>query len=63
MGACELAWLPSPASVTLAATDSGGSGVAHTVYTTDGTDPDATSTARHGTDHGHHGRRAPLPLV
>jgi len=37
-----LSWYKAPVSVSLAATDSGGSGVDKTVYTTDGSDP-ATS--------------------
>jgi peptidoglycan/xylan/chitin deacetylase (PgdA/CDA1 family) len=45
---CGSGWLAGPVSVAFAATDSGGSGVARTVYTTDGTDPTASSTAATG---------------
>ena len=37
-------WYSGPVSVTLAATDSGSSGVAATRYTTDGSEPNASST-------------------
>jgi hypothetical protein len=44
--ACTGGWYgASPVSVTLSATDTGGAGVAGTRYTTDGTDPVASSTA------------------
>ncbi len=44
--ACATGWYGSaPVSVSLSATDSGGPGVARTVYTTDGTDPATSLTA------------------
>jgi concanavalin A-like lectin/glucanase superfamily protein/chitobiase/beta-hexosaminidase-like protein/calcineurin-like phosphoesterase family protein len=43
---CTPGWYTvSPVSVALAATDTGGSGLAKTLYTTDGTDPATSSTA------------------
>jgi peptidoglycan/xylan/chitin deacetylase (PgdA/CDA1 family) len=44
---CGSAWAAGPVALTFAATDAG-SGVARTVYTTDGTDPDASSTIANG---------------
>jgi hypothetical protein len=44
-GACATGWYPAPVTVSLAATDSGGSGVANTSYTTDGSDPASSATA------------------
>jgi peptidoglycan/xylan/chitin deacetylase (PgdA/CDA1 family) len=46
-GVCGAGWTAGPVSVTFAATDAG-SGVAHTVYTTDGSDPTASSTEATG---------------
>jgi peptidoglycan/xylan/chitin deacetylase (PgdA/CDA1 family) len=43
-GSCS-SWYKAPVSVSLAATDSGGSGVDKTVYTTDGSDPKTSSSA------------------
>lgn len=44
--ACSAGWYgANPVSVTLSATDAGGSGVAATRYTTDGTDPVTSSSA------------------
>jgi hypothetical protein len=43
--ACSSTAYAAPVSVTLAATDTGGSGVNTTTYTTDGTDPVSSSTA------------------
>jgi peptidoglycan/xylan/chitin deacetylase (PgdA/CDA1 family) len=45
-GPCSGWFTTTPVSVTLSATDVGGSGVAKTVYTTDGTDPATSSTAK-----------------
>ena len=42
-GACSN-WLRPPATVSLSATDIGGSGFDHTVYTTDGSDPAVSGT-------------------
>ncbi|MEP7177986.1 MAG: chitobiase/beta-hexosaminidase C-terminal domain-containing protein [Pseudonocardiales bacterium] len=43
---CKSGWYTAnPVAVTLSATDTGGSGVAATFYTTDGSDPVASSTA------------------
>jgi len=41
-------WYKSAVSVSLAASDTGGSGVARTVYTTDGTDPNISGTTYTG---------------
>ena len=41
---CSTGWYAAPVTVALSATDSGGSGVAATRYTTDGTDPTAEGT-------------------
>jgi peptidoglycan/xylan/chitin deacetylase (PgdA/CDA1 family) len=43
-GACSTGWYAGTASLTLAATDPGGSGVAATYYTTDGSAPTTSST-------------------
>lgn len=43
--ACSAGSYAAPVSVSLPATDPGGSGVARTVYTTDGTDPSISGTA------------------
>jgi hypothetical protein len=45
-GPCATTAYPGPVSVNLTATDTGGSGVAKTVYTTDGSDPRSSSTAK-----------------
>src|SRR5829696_2008022 len=45
-GPCATTAYPSPVSVNLTATDNGGSGVVKTVYTTDGSDPTSSSTAK-----------------
>lgn len=44
--ACGAVAYRAPVTVTLPATDSGGSGLARTVFTTDGSDPATSSTAR-----------------
>jgi hypothetical protein len=44
--ACSSGFYTSVVSVTLTATDTGGAGVASTRYTTDGSDPSSSSTAR-----------------
>lgn len=44
-GPCGSTPYTSPVTVSLTATDTGGSGVARTVYTTDGSDPATSSTA------------------
>jgi peptidoglycan/xylan/chitin deacetylase (PgdA/CDA1 family) len=46
--ACSTGWYRQPVSVALAATDTGGSGVAVTRYTTDGTTPTASSSVYSG---------------
>jgi hypothetical protein len=43
--ACSNGWYADPVLVGLSATDAGGSGVATTTYTTDGTDPRFSATA------------------
>jgi hypothetical protein len=43
---CGTVAYPKPVSVSLTATDTGGSGVVKTVYTTDGSDPRSSSTAK-----------------
>lgn len=43
---CAAGWYTTSVAVGLSATDSGGSGVAVTRYTTDGTDPRSSSTAK-----------------
>jgi hypothetical protein len=44
-GLCAAGWYTAPVTVSLSAADSGGSGVASTSYTTDGTDPASSATA------------------
>jgi len=44
-GPCAAGWYSAPVTVSLAATDAGGSGVASTIYTTDGTDPASSASA------------------
>ncbi len=44
--ACGTAAYTKPVSVSLTAADTGGSGVAKTIYTTDGSDPTSSSTAK-----------------
>jgi peptidoglycan/xylan/chitin deacetylase (PgdA/CDA1 family) len=46
--ACANGFYNGPVSVTLGATDNGGSGVAKTVYTTDGSDPSPTNGTVYG---------------
>jgi peptidoglycan/xylan/chitin deacetylase (PgdA/CDA1 family) len=43
---CSSWFKTTPVTVTLSATDAGGSGVSKTVYTTDGTDPGTSSTTK-----------------
>ncbi|MDX6484709.1 MAG: hypothetical protein QOE95_2482, partial [Gaiellaceae bacterium] len=46
--ACSAGWYTNPVSVSFAASDQGGAGVASTHYTTDGTDPTLSSPAYSG---------------
>jgi hypothetical protein len=43
--ACSSGWYAAPVTMALSASDAGGSGVATTLYTTDGTDPRFSATA------------------